>query len=249
MLVKLFNYKPINDNVLAEVNSILIEYLQVQPFEYPQRSTVYTVVYKQGEDKIVFLIKYGNNNLNECYKRDEKRFDSNTLDENTIHMTNQFIFAIKSDGILCSDHEKRNLIINMLHDADKSFSCQLAARLEGIDSFTKNLTSVESITIDATSNLFINEFLNPAWYDSVDNETPETTKVSLLFKRAINERAIKKFYKKLNETGCITAFNIKGENSEGFISINEEGIINKLEYEFEKDEEGYYDIEDIFEKI
>lgn len=249
MLVKLFNYSPLHNDILSSVNSILNQYIQHQPFEYSQRNTIYTVVYKKSVDKIVFLIKYGNSSLNECYKRDEKRFDNDTLDENTIHMTNQFIFVVKQDSVLCSDNDKKNLIINMLHDVDKSFSCQLAARLESIDDFTANLTSIDSVVIDATTNLFIDEFLNPAWYDSFDNETPETTKVTLSFKRAINERSIKKFYKKLKDTSCITSFNIKGENKEGFISINEEGIINKLEYDFEKDSEGYYDIEDIFEKI
>lgn len=45
----------------------------------------------------------------------------------------------------------------------------------------------------------------------------------------------------------IKKFTIKGESNDGFISINEDCIVEKDIFEFEK-EEGYYDINEIFEK-
>ena len=137
----------------------------------------------------------------------------------------------------------------MLHGADKNFSCELLSVSSSIEDFIQQVKAIDSISITATNDLFIDEFLNPSWGDDIDKkERPESTVIKMDFKRALNEGYLRKIYKKLKAPSYIKAFNIKGESDDGFISINEENVVAKDIFEFEK-EEGYYDINEIFEKV
>lgn len=248
--VRMFNYIPECVDLLAAGKRILQGTLSEKDIiDFPQKSVTYTIRYKIGEDKIVFLVSYGKSKPNVCYNRSQKMYDDSILSDEVIHMTNQFIFIIYKNRVLCSDHYKRNLIINLLHDADKNFSCELLSMSSSIEDFIQQVKAIDSISITATNDLFINEFLNPSWGDDIDKkERPETTVIKMDFKRALNEGYLRKIYKKLKTPSYITAFNIKGESDDGFISINEENVVAKDIFEFEK-EEGYYDINEIFEKV
>lgn len=248
--VRMFNYIPECVDLLGAGKRILKEKLQNKEIiDYPLRGTTYTIRHMMNEDKIVFLVSYGKSKPNRCYNRSQKTYDDSVLSDEIIHMTNQFIFVIYKDRVLCSDHKKRNIILNLLQNTDKDFSCELLAVSTSIDDFIKQVKSIESISITATNDLFISEFLNPNWGDDLDaKEKPETTVVKMEFKRALKDKYLIKLYNKLKSPSYIKSFNIKGESSDGFISINEENIVAKEIFEFEK-EEGYYEIEEIFSKM
>ena len=248
--VKMCNYIPENTDVLEVVKDILQNnFDNTKIIEYSQNTITYTINYKIGDDKIVFLVSYGKPQPKRCYNRNDNIYDDSILSDNVIHLTNQFIFVIYKNKVLCSDHNKRNVILNLLHEKDKNLSCNLLAASTSIEDFIKQVKSIESISITAIKDLFINEFINPDWGDDFDEEpeTPETTVVKMEFKRALKDKYLIKLYKKL-QTSYIKAFNIKGETSDGFITINEASIIAKETFELEK-KEGYYEIEEIFNKI
>lgn len=248
--VRMFNYIPECVDLFGAAKLILQGTLSKNEIiHYPQRNVDYTIKYKIGFDKIVFLVSYGKSKPNRCFNRNQIAYDDNVLSDDMIHMTNQFIFAIYENKVLCSDHNKRNVIINLLNDADKNFSCNLLAVSTSIDDFIQQVKSIESISITVTNDLFIDQFINPNWGDDIDEkERPETTTIKMDFKRALKEKYLRSMYKKLRQPSYITSFNIKGESSDGFISINEENIVAKDVFDFEK-EEGYYDIDEIFDKL
>ncbi|MBR1778306.1 MAG: hypothetical protein IJ752_06970 [Alphaproteobacteria bacterium] len=248
--VRMFNYIPECVDLLGAAKRILENYLKDKNIiDFPLKNVTYTIRYMMDETKIVFLVSYGKSWPNRCYDRNLKIYDDSVLSDEVIHMTNQFIFVIYQDRVLCSDNNKRNVILNLLHDSDKNFSCNLLAVSTSIDDFIKQVKSIESVSITATNDLFINEFLNPHWGDDLDEkEPPETTTIKMEFKRPLNEDYIINLYKKLRRPTYIKTFNIKGETSDGFISINEESVIAKEIFEFEK-EEGYYEVEEIFKKV
>lgn len=248
--VRMFNYIPECVDLLGAGKRILENKLKDKNIiDYPLRNVAYTIRYMMDKTKIVFLVAYGKTKPNRCYDRNLKIYDDSVLSDEVVHMTNQFIFVIYQNKVLCSDNNKRNVILNFLHDSDKNFSCNLLAVSTSIDDFIKQVKSIESVSITATNDLFINEFLNPHWGDDLDEkESPETTTIKMEFKRSLKEDYIINLYKKLRRPTYIKTFNIKGETSEGFISINEESVIAKDAYEFEK-EEGYYEIEEIFKKM
>lgn len=249
-VVRMFNYIPEYIDLLGTGKRILKEKLQNKEIiDYPLKGTTYTIRHMMGQDKIVFLVSYGKSKPNRCYNRNQKTYDDNVLSDEIIHMTNQFIFAIYQDKVLCSDHTKRNIILNLLHETDKEFSCNLLAVSTSIDDFIRQVKSIESISITATNDLFIGEFLNQDWGEDLEaKEEPETTIVKMEFKRALKDKYLINLYKKLRSPSYIKAFNMKGESADGFISINEESIVAKEIFEFEK-EEGYYEIEEIFSKM
>ena len=248
--VRMFNYIPECVDLLAAGKRILQGELSEKDIIYfPQKSVTYTIRHKIGEDKIVFLVSYGKSKPNVCYNHSQAMYDDSILSDEVIHMTNQFIFVIYKDRVLCSDHYKRNVIINLLHGADKNFSCELLSVSSSIEDFIQQVKAIDSISITATNDLFIDEFLNPSWGDDIDKkERPESTVIKMDFKRALNDGYLRKIYKKLKAPSYIKAFNIKGESDDGFISINEENVVAKDIFEFEK-EEGYYDINEIFKKV
>ena len=97
--------------------------------------------------------------------------------------------------------------------------------------------------------IFLKEFFNPSWDDDFDEkEVPETTTVTMSFRRALGSNYIKRMYKKLREKSYIKSFDISGETEEGLLSINETGVIQKKSIILET-EEGDYDINEIFIKI
>lgn len=249
-IVRMFNYIPECVDLLGAGKRILKEKLQNKEIiDYPLRGTTYTIRHMMDQDKIVFLVSYGKSKPNRCYNKNQRTYDDSILSEEIIHMTNQFIFVIYQDRVLCSDHDKRNIILNLLHGADNDFSCKLLAVSTSIDDFIKQVKSIESISITATNDLFISEFLNQDWGEDLDaKEQPETTVVKMDFKRALKESYLINLYNKLKTPSYIKSFNIKGESSDGFISINEESVVAKEIFEFEK-EEGYYEIEEIFGKM
>ncbi len=248
--VRMFSYIPECVDLLGAGTRILKEKLQNKEIiDYPLRETTYTIRHMMDQDKIVFLVSYGKSKPNRCYNRNQRIYDDSVLSDEIVHMTHQFIFVIYQNKVLSSDHNKRNIILNLLHETDKNFSCDLLAVSTSIDDFIKQVKSIETISITATNNLFINEFLNPHWGDDLEEkEKPETTVVKMDFKRALNVKYIKKLYEKLMSPSYIKSFNIKGESSDGFISINEQSVVAKEIFEFEK-EEGYYEIEEIFAKM
>lgn len=248
--VRMFNYVPECVDLLgASIRILQSRSNKDDIIYYPQKSVTYTIRYKQGENKIVFIVSYGKSKPSRCYNRSQAIYDDSILSDEVIHMTNQFIFIIYENKVLCSDHNKRNVIINYLHSLDKNFSCYLLSVSTSIEDFIEQATSIDSVSITATNDLFIDEFLNPSWGDDIDEkERPETTVIRMDFKRALNERYLRNLYNKLKQPSYITAFNIRGESSDGFISINEESVVAKDIYEFEK-EEGYYDIDEVFEKV
>ncbi len=249
-IVRMFNYIPECVDLLGAGKRISKDlFSNKEIIEFPLRSITYTIRHMADKDKIVFLVSYGKLKPNRCYNKNQKNYDDSILSEEIIHMTNQFIFVIYQDRVLCSDHDKRNIILNLLHGADNDFSCKLLAVSTSIDDFVKQVKSIESISITATNDLFIHDFLNPDWGDDLDaKERPETTIVKMDFKRALKESYLIKLYNKLKAPSYIKSFNIKGESSDGFISINEESVVAKEIFEFEK-EEGYYEIEEIFSKM
>lgn len=251
--VRMFNYIPECIDLLGAGKRILKDIKDIlknkEIIEYPLRGITYTIRHMMDQDKIVFLVSYGKTKPNRCYNRNQKAYDDSVLSDEIIHMTNQFIFVIYQNKVLCSDHSKRNIILNLLHEIDKEFSCNLLAVSTSIDDFIRQVKSIESISITTTNDLFINEFLNPHWGDDLDEkESPETTVIKMDFKRALKDNYIIGLYKKLRSPSYIKAFDIKGESSDGFISINEESVVAKEIFEFEK-EEGYYEIEEIFGKM
>ena len=249
-IVRMFNYIPECIDLLGAGKRILENGSKDKSIiEYSLRNVAYTICYMMDDKKIVFLVSYGKLKPNRCYDKNLKIYDDSVLSDEIIHMTNQFIFVIYQDRVLCSDNNKRNVILNLLHDFDEGFSCNLLAVSTSIDDFIKQVKSIEAISITATNDLFINDFLNPHWGDDLDaKETPETTNLRMDFKRMLNEKYIVNLYKKLRYSPYIKYFNIKGESSDGFISINEESVVAKDVFEFEK-EEGYYEIEEIFKKM
>lgn len=248
--VRMFNYIPECVDLFAAAKRILPKICKEDEIkDYPQNSVTYTIRYKIGEDKIVCLVSYGKSKPNRCYNRSQAVYDDSILSDEVIHMTNQFIFIIYQDRVLCSDHNKRNIIINLLHDAENDFSCDLLSVSTSIEDFIQQVKSIDSISITATNDLFINDFLNPTWGEDIDEkERPEATIVKMDFKRALKDGYLRGIYKKLKQPSYIKKFTIKGESNDGFISINEDCIVAKDIFEFEK-EEGYYDINEIFEKV
>lgn len=248
--VKMLNYIPECGDLFAIAKRILPKICKEGEIKgYPQQSVTYTICYKIGKDKIVCLVSYGKSKPNRCYNRSQAMYDDNILSDDVIHMTNQFIFIIYNNNVLCSDHNRRNIIINLLHEIDDNFSCELLSIATSIDEFMQQVKSIESISITATNDLFINEFLNPTWSEDIDEkEHPETTVIKMDFKRVLKANYVKNIYKKLKQPSYIKSFSIKGKKDDGFISINEDSIIAKNIFEFEK-EEGYYDIDEIFKKV
>lgn len=247
--VRMFNYIPECVDLLGACKRILTQSIKSTLIDYSQRGTTYTIRYRIGNDKVSFLISYGKSKPNRCYDRVQEEYDDNILSDKIIHMTNEFIFVVYQDRVLCSDHSKRNLILNLLNSADRNFSCKLLSIVTSIEDFIKNVKTIDSISIEATNNLFINEFLNPHWSDDFEErETPERSVIKMDFGRALKAQYLIKLYKKLRKESYIASFNIKGVSEDGFISINEESVVAKDVYDLEK-EEGYYDIEEIFEKI
>lgn len=249
-VVRMFNYIPECVDIFGAGKRILKDMLNNKEIiEYPLRGITYTIRHRMDENKIVFLVSYGKSKPNRCYNRSQKTYDDSVLSDEIIHMTNQFIFVIYQNRVLCSDHNKRNIILNLLHETDKDFSCNLLAVSTSIDDFIKQVKSIESISITATNDLFIGEFLNQDWGEDLDaKEKPETTTVKMEFKRALRDEYLISLYKKLISPSYIKAFNIKGESADGFISINEESVVAREIFEFDK-EEGYYEIEEIFNKM
>ena len=245
--VRMFNYIPECVDLFAAAKRILPKaFKEGEIKDYLQKSVIYTIRYKIGENKILCLVSYGKSKPNRCYNRSRATYDDSILSDEVIHMTNQFIFIIYKDKVLCSDHNKRNVVINLLHDTDKEFSCDLLSVSTSIEDFIQQVKSIDSISITATNDLFINEFLNPHWGEDIDKkERPETTVVKMDFKRALDDGYLRKIYKKLKQPSYIKTFSIKGESNDGFITINEACIMAKEIFEFEK-EEGYYDIDEIF---
>lgn len=248
--VKMFNYIPEHIDILGAAKRILRDnFNNGEIKEYSQNKTTYTVNYKVGDNKVVFLISYGKIKPNRCYNRNNNVYDDSILSDDVIHMTNQFIFVVYNNKVLCSDHDKRNIVLNLLHNYDQNFSCSLSAIPMSIEDFVQQVTSIDTISINATNDLFIEEFLNPSWGDDWgDRERPKTTKITMEFGRAIRADYLTNMYRKLTTKTYISSLDIKGKSAEGFISINEQGIVAKELFEFEKDE-GYYDIEEIFKKV
>lgn len=250
-IVKMYNYLSCsqNNDAFKQIERV-VHNLNNSLNSYTNKSISYTIQHKYNENKIVFLISYGKSKPNMCYKASDNLYDSTILSDDVIHMTNQFIFAIYSDNkILCSNHDKRNVVLKFLRSLDNDLHFDLLSEPTSIEDFVQQLKSIDSISITATNDLFINEFLNPKWSDDLDEkEEPETTTIKMNFKRYLNENYLIRIYKKLLNKSYISKFHIDGENENGFISINEESIVAKDSYEFEK-EEGYYDIEEIFEKL
>lgn len=167
----------------------------------------------------------GTVNLNKGELRGNNRsqavYDDSILSDEVIHMTNQFIFIIYQDRVLCSDHNKRNIIINLLHDAENDFSCDLLSVSTSIEDFIQQVKSIDSISITATNDLFINDFLNPTWGEDIDEkERPEATIVKMDFKRALKDGYLRGIYKKLKQPSYIKKFTIKGESNDGFSPCN-----------------------------
>ena len=227
--------------VLQQKNTNLID--------FNQKGIIYTIEYKMNSEKIVFVVNYGNPKFKRCYDRPNNEYDNSILSDDMIHMDDQFIFIMYEDKILCSDHNKRNIILNFIKKENTSFNDQLLSVSNSFEEFITQLHSVESISITAINNLFINEFLGDTWFEDLAlKEKPETTKVDMTFNKILNEKYIKNIYKKLINSSYISAFDIKGKNDDGFISINESSVITKEKYDFEK-VDGYYDIEEIFAKV
>ena len=252
-IVKMYYY--IIPPEIVDIFSCIVNILQKLDGKlkhHSQKGVSYTIEYKIGSDKFVFLVSYGKPKPNRCYITNENLYDDSVLSDNVIHLTNQFIFIVYNDRVLCSDHYKKNIIFNYLNTLNTEFDCELLSVSTSIEEFVQQVRSIDSISITATNNIFIDQFLNPSWGDDLEEkEKPETTTVKMNFKRALKEKFLIKIYKKLVtqiKQSYISKFNINGENETGFISINEESIVAKDSYEFEK-EEGYYDINEIFDKV
>ena len=248
-IVKMCCYKPQEELVLSKIREILQVDSSNEIATFDQNNITYTIKFKSDSNKCVFLVSYGKNKPNRCYNRMQNEYDDNVLSDNIIHMLHQFIFVVHKDRILCSNHSKRNIIFNYLHGLNKDFSCELLAEAKSLDDFINDVTSIETISISATNDLFLKEFFNPSWDDDFDEkEVPETTTVTMSFRRALGSNYIKRMYKKLREKSYIKSFDISGETEEGLLSINETGVIQKKSIILET-EEGDYDINEIFIKI
>ncbi len=246
--IKLFKYIPDDENFFNKCCNIL-DGFDEKVSEYNQEKITYTLRFKKNMQKILFLISYGKKRPQRCYDRDHGEYDDTVLSDDIIHMTNEFIFVIYADRVLCSDHAKRNVIINFLNSKDSEFSCKLSSQAATIEEFIERVNTIDEISISATENLFTKEMIRPLWYeDFEEKEEPKETNVKMQFDRALKESYLRKMYAKLKETPCISSFSIKGSGIDGFISINEESIISREIYNFEK-HDGYYSLDEIFEKI
>ncbi len=247
--VKMCCYKPQEELVLSKIKEILQVDSSPEIVTFDQNDTTYTIKFKSDLNKCVFLVTYGKNKPNRCYNRMQNEYDDNILSDDIIHMLHQFIFVVYKDGVLCSNHAKRNVIFNYLHSLNKDFSCELLAEAKSLNDFVNDVKSIETISISATNDLFLKEFLNPSWDDDFDEkESPETTTITMSFRRALKDGYIKKMYKKLKEKSYIKSFDISGETEEGLLSINETGVIQKKAIILET-EEGSYDLDEIFLEI
>lgn len=248
-IVKMCCYKPQEELILSKIRKILQVDLSNEIATFDQNDVTYTIKFKSDSEKYVFLVSYGKNKPNRCYNRKQNEYDDNVLSDDIIHMLHQFIFTVYNDRILCSNHSKRNVIFNYLHGLNEYFSCELLAEAKSLDDFVNDVKSIETISISATNDLFLKEFLNPSWDDDFDEkESPETTTVTMSFRRALKSDYIKGVYKKLREKSYIKSFDISGETEEGLLSINETGVIRKKSIILET-EEGNYDLDEIFIKI
>ena len=249
-LLKLYHFQSIDsfEDIVAKCKIILGKIAHNYHFSFDSHNITYSVDFRSKEDRICFLATYGNQFPNKCYDKIREKYNLTTLNNDVVHVDKQFFFCIMQDGILVSDPLKKNTITNYFMMLDKSFSCRLLASTTDIEEFIKNITSVEKITINATNNLFIKEFLNPSWYSDIGQEYPETSKIEMNFGRVLNEKYIKNIYKKLKDESYIQDFSIEGKNDDGFLSINLKSMIKNTAIELEK-RDGYYDIEEFMAKI
>lgn len=236
------------EEIVEKCKTILEQNAQNFHFSFDCSTMTYSVDYRSNEDGIYFLATYGNQVPNKCYVKKTEKYSLTTLNNDVVHVDKQFFFCITKEGIFVSDISKRNIIINYFTTLDKLFSCTLIAMATDIDEFIKNIKSVEKITIHATNDLFIKEFLNPVWYSDIEQEYPETSKIEMNFGRVLNEKYIRQVYERLKKESYIQDFVIKGKNDEGFLSINLNSMIKNRDIELAK-KDGYYDIEEFMERI
>lgn len=247
-------YKSIYDILIKKIEEN--DYNKEISFTYREKKFIFTIKCDLNRKIILFDIKYGLLNPNNVWDESEKKYRNDILTIDKVHITEQFFLFITNNNNDCyiSSIDYKSIFLHFLKEKYKiNISIEdIRKNFEELKKeFESELKTISNIRIKCCNDLFYKEIFNNNNILGSCFDCADVIELNFKFNSKIAKTKSKEMINHITGNYHIEDYDFQGDIDDSHIlKFNKKNLIKSLIInDIEKDNDGYYELSEVFEKF